>query len=135
MEETAFFLGLAVNGLFSRWSSSGRCGPRPSAPTTRNLYEHGGGRGQPGREGRGVLSSVLNDEIHAARNVTKTDTTSVDTFQPTNGGAVGLVHRLARSPGSSAWTVRTRATRSSTCASAPRLRRASAIIYAHANMS
>jgi L-asparaginase len=34
----------------------------------------------------------LNDEVHAARNVTKTDTTSVETFKSLNRGPVGLVH-------------------------------------------
>jgi len=35
---------------------------------------------------------VLNDEIHAARNVTKTNTTSLQTFVSPNRGPLGLVH-------------------------------------------
>jgi L-asparaginase len=34
----------------------------------------------------------MNDEIHAARNVIKTDTTNVQTFQSENRGPMGLVH-------------------------------------------
>ena len=34
----------------------------------------------------------LNDEIHYARNVVKTDTTSVQTFRSLNRGPAGVVH-------------------------------------------
>ena len=35
---------------------------------------------------------MLNDEIHYARNVVKTDTTSVQTFRSLNRGPAGVVH-------------------------------------------
>jgi len=41
--------------------------------------------------GKGTLV-VLNDTIHYARNVTKTHTTSVQTFQSLNRGPAGVVH-------------------------------------------
>ena len=41
--------------------------------------------------GNGVLV-VLNDEINAAREVTKTNTSSVDTFKSRNTGAIGRVY-------------------------------------------
>ena len=45
----------------------------------------------PWPSGRGVLV-VLNDEIHSARNVTKTNTTSLQTFVSPNRGPAGFVH-------------------------------------------
>jgi L-asparaginase len=86
----------------------------------------------PAAKGRGVLV-VLNDEVHAARNVTKTDTTSVETFKSVNRGPVGLVHT-----GQIAWFERmdkphTAGTEFDVSGrtSLPRVD----IIYAHANMS
>ncbi len=35
---------------------------------------------------------VINDEVHAARSVIKTNTTSVEAFESPNRGAAGLVH-------------------------------------------
>ncbi len=43
------------------------------------------------RAGKGALV-VLNDEIHYARNVIKTDTTNVQTFESLNRGPAGVVH-------------------------------------------
>ena len=40
--------------------------------------------------GKGVMV-VMNDEIHAAREVTKTNTTAVDTFKSPNSGKIGTV--------------------------------------------
>jgi len=45
----------------------------------------------PRATGKGTLV-VLNDTIHYARNVSKTDTTSVQTFQSLNRGPAGVVH-------------------------------------------
>jgi L-asparaginase len=45
----------------------------------------------PRAKGKGTLV-VLNDTIHYARNVMKTDTTSVQTFQSLNRGPAGVVH-------------------------------------------
>jgi len=44
-----------------------------------------------GARGKGTLVA-LNDEIHYARNVVKTDTTSVQTFRSLNRGPAGVVH-------------------------------------------
>ena len=41
--------------------------------------------------GRGVMV-VLNDEIHSARNVIKTNTTSLQTFESPMRGPLGFVH-------------------------------------------
>ena len=41
--------------------------------------------------GKGVVV-VMNDEIHAAREVTKTDTTAVDTFKSPNSGKIGTAY-------------------------------------------
>ena len=55
------------------------------------LQRRGGRRGARARKGSGALV-VLNDEIHYARNVMKTDTTSVQTFKSLNRGPAGVVH-------------------------------------------
>jgi len=62
-----------------------------SADGPGNIYNGVAAAIHPGAKGRGVLVS-LNDEIHYARNVVKTDTTSVQTFRSLNRGPAGLVH-------------------------------------------
>ena len=44
----------------------------------------------PEAKGKGVLA-VMNDEIHGLRDVTKTNTTNVDTFQSRLFGALGMI--------------------------------------------
>jgi L-asparaginase len=61
-----------------------------SADGPGNLYNAVATAGDPKAHGRGVLV-VINDKIHAARNVTKTNTTNVDTFESPNRGPTGLV--------------------------------------------
>ena len=77
----------------SRSCSSARCArPPPSAPTARRTSTTPWRRRRaPRRKGRGVLV-VLNDKIHDARNVAKTNTTNVETFESPNRGPVGLVN-------------------------------------------
>jgi L-asparaginase len=62
-----------------------------SADGPANIYNGVAAAISPGAKGRGVLVA-LNDEIHYARNVVKTDTTSVQTFQSLNRGPAGVVH-------------------------------------------
>jgi L-asparaginase len=62
-----------------------------SADGPANIYNGVAAAIDPGARGRGVLVS-LNDEIHYARNVVKTDTTSLQTFASLNRGPAGVVH-------------------------------------------
>jgi len=56
----------------------------------QHLQRHGR-RDESRSEGQGTLV-VLNDTIHYARNVVKTDTTSVQTFESINRRPAGLVN-------------------------------------------
>ena len=135
MEETAFFLDLVVKSDKPVvLVGSMRPATAISADGPGNLYNAVAVAANPGAKGRGVLV-VLNDEVHAARNVTKTDTTSVETFkspEPRPG-------RAWSTPGKIAWFERmdkrhTTSVASSTSRGASQLPRVD-IIYAHANMS
>ena len=92
MEETAYFLNLVVRS------------PKPvvlvgamrpatamSADGPMNLYNAVAAAAHPEAAGRGVRV-VANDEIHFAREVTKTSTTQVGTFKSTHRGLAGLVN-------------------------------------------
>jgi len=133
MEETAFFLNLVLKSDKPVvLVGSMRPATAVSADGPGNLYNAVATASDPGARGRGVLV-VLNDEIHAARNVCKTDTTSVETFQSPNRGPAGQVHT-----GKIAWFNKTdkKHTTSSEFSVEGRdqLPRVD-IIYAHANMS
>ena len=56
-----------------------------------NIYNGVAVAADPRAKGKGTLV-LLNDEFHYARNVVKTDTTSVQTFHSLNRGPGGLVH-------------------------------------------
>ena len=62
-----------------------------SADGPGNIYNGVAVLADRGARGKGTLVS-LNDEIHYARNVVKTDTTSVQTFRSLNRGPAGVVH-------------------------------------------
>jgi L-asparaginase len=91
MEETAFFLQnvletdvpVVLVGSMRPSTAIGADGPA-------NLYEAMRVASAPESRGRGVLV-VLNDTVHAARWVQKTDTTSVETFRSPDAGPVGYV--------------------------------------------
>lgn len=92
MEETAYFLNLVVKSDKPVvMVGSMRPATAISADGPANLYDAVATAADPAAKGRGVLV-VLNDEIHAARNVTKTNTTSLQTFVSPNRGPNGLVH-------------------------------------------
>ena len=92
MEETGYFLNLTVHS------------PKPvvlvgamrpateiSADGPMNLYNAVAVAASPDTRNRGVLV-VANDEIHFAREVSKTNTTQVGTSKASHRGLAGLVH-------------------------------------------
>jgi L-asparaginase len=109
---------------------------RPATATSpdgpANLYDAVAVASDDSARGRGVMV-VLNDEIHSARNVIKTNTTSLQTFESPMRGPLGYVHT-----GKINWFERmnTRHTNQSEFSvdrlqTLPRVD----IIYAHSNMS
>jgi L-asparaginase len=89
MEETGYFLHLVVNSDKPVvLVGSMRPATAISADGPLNLYNAVGVAADPVAKGRGVLV-VINDQIFCARNVTKTHTTDIETFQPLNRGAAG----------------------------------------------
>jgi len=100
MEETSYFLDLvATTDKPIVMVGSMRPATAVSADGPGNLYNGVSVAGDEEAKGRGVMV-VLNDSIHAARNVTKTDTTNVETFKSLNRGpegrvATGKVHWFA----------------------------------------
>lgn len=133
MEETAFFLNLTVaSDKPVVLVGAMRPATAMSADGPMNLYNAVAVAVHPASQGRGVLV-VANDDIHFAREVTKTNTTQVGTFRASPRGLAGLVNagrlHLYAPP------VR-RHTRASEFAPTPlkTLPRVE-IIYAHAGMS
>lgn len=92
MEETAYFLNLTVHSDKPVvLTGSMRPSTSISADGNLNLYNAVACAGYEDSYDRGVLV-LLNDKIYTARNVTKTNTTNVETFRNLNGGPVGYVH-------------------------------------------
>jgi len=92
LEETSYFLTLVVKSDKPVvMVGSMRPATAISADGPGNIYNGVAVVADPRARGRGTLVS-LNDEIHYARNVVKTDTTSVQTFQSINRGPAGVVH-------------------------------------------
>jgi len=91
LEETAYFLDLTVDteipiiitGAMRSSNELGADGPVNFINAIRVAAD-------PSSSGKGVLV-VMNDEIHAAKNVTKTHTSNVSTFQSPQYGAIGTI--------------------------------------------
>jgi L-asparaginase len=92
LEETSYFLSLvAKSDKPVVMVGSMRPATATSADGPGNIYNGIAVAGDPGAKGRGVLVA-LNDEVHYARNVVKTDTTSVQTFRSLIRGPAAVVH-------------------------------------------
>src|SRR5271154_6796690 len=90
MEETAFFLNLVVKSEKPVvMVGSMRPSTAVSADGPLNLYNAVGVAVDPRSKGRGVLV-VMNDWIHGAHSLTKTSTTSIQTFMSPLRGLVGV---------------------------------------------
>ena len=90
MEDSAFFLNLTVKtDKPVVMVGSMRPSTAVSADGPLNLYNAVGVAVDPNARGRGVLV-VMNDSIHAAHSLTKTSTTSVETFLSPVRGLVGV---------------------------------------------
>lgn len=92
MEETAFFLSLVTNSnkpvvLVGAMRPSTAI----SADGPVNLYNAVVTAASPASMGRGVLV-CMNGKVYGAADVTKTNTTSVETFQSPNSGPLGYIH-------------------------------------------
>lgn len=92
MEETAYFLDLTVKSdkpviLVGAMRPS----TAMSADGPVNLYNAVVAATDEDSVGRGVLVA-MNDTVFDARDVTKTNTTAVDTFQSPNFGPLGYIH-------------------------------------------
>ncbi len=131
LEETAFFLDNVVRGDKPVVIvGSMRPATAVSADGPGNLYEAVQVAADPRSRGRGVMA-VLNDKIQGARSVTKTNTTSIETFSSANDGPVGYVDTaggirfMAQAPGFRRATYRLPAGEQ-----LPRVE----IVYSHANM-
>jgi L-asparaginase len=91
MEETAHFLNLTVKSKKPVvMTGSMRPATAVSADGPLNLYNAIAVAAAPATAGRGVLV-VINDRIHGAHSLTKTNTTSVETFLSPINGLIGTV--------------------------------------------
>ncbi|HTS83216.1 MAG TPA: type II asparaginase [Myxococcaceae bacterium] len=92
MEETGYFLDLVTKGEKPVvLVGSMRPATATSADGPMNLYNATAVAGDRAARGRGVLV-VMNDQIHYARETTKTNTTSLQTFASPNRGLAGIVN-------------------------------------------
>jgi L-asparaginase len=91
LEETGYFLTLVTQGDKPVvLVGSMRPATAISADGPMNLYNGTAVAVDPAARGRGALI-VLNDDIHYAREATKTNTTSLQTFTSPNRGRAGIV--------------------------------------------
>lgn len=92
LEETSYFLSLVTKSEKPVvMVGSMRPATAISADGPGNIYNGVAVATTTDAAGKGTLV-VLNDTIHYARNVVKTDTTSVQTFASLNRGPAGVVH-------------------------------------------
>lgn len=92
MEETAYFLNLTAKCdkpivLVGAMRPSNAL----SADGPANLYNAVAVAGTPSAKGKGVMV-VMNDRVLGARDVMKTNTTGVETFQSPNAGQLATIH-------------------------------------------
>jgi L-asparaginase len=91
MEETAYFLDLTVNsGKPVIMVGAMRAASEWDADGPRNLLDAARVAVSAEARGKGALV-VLNGEIHAAREVTKTHALAVETFDTPEFGALGII--------------------------------------------
>lgn len=91
MEETAFFLNLTVNSPKPVvMTGAMRPATAVSADGPLNLFNAVAVAADPEAAERGVMV-VMNDRIHGAHSLTKTNTTSVETFLSPVNGLMGTV--------------------------------------------
>ncbi|XXM74151.1 asparaginase [Lysinibacillus sphaericus] len=91
LEETAYFLDLTVSLPVSIVVTGAmRSSNEIGADGLYNLISSVRVAADPLSKNKGVLV-VLNDEIHSAKNVTKTHTSNVSTFQSPQYGPIGIV--------------------------------------------
>jgi L-asparaginase len=92
MEETGYFLSLIIRSAKPVvMVGSMRPATGTSADGPANIYNAVSAAVHPKARGRGVLV-LLNDEIHYAREATKTNTTQLDTFKSPNRGKAGMTN-------------------------------------------
>ena len=92
MEETGYFLNLVTHSTKPVvLVGSMRPATATSADGSANIYNAVSVAVHPKARGRGVMV-LLNDEIHYAREVTKTNTTQLDTFKSPNRGKAGMTN-------------------------------------------
>lgn len=92
LEETAYFLDLTINSekpiiVVGSMRNNSELGYDGAANISSAIYT----AICPEAKNRGVLV-VMNNEIHDARDVTKTNTSSVDTFKSLEYGPLGIVN-------------------------------------------
>jgi L-asparaginase len=92
MEETGYFLSLVTHSKKPVvMVGSMRPATGTSADGPANIYNAVSVAAHPKAGGRGVMV-LLNDEIHYAREATKTNTTQLDTFKSPNRGKAGMTN-------------------------------------------
>ena len=92
MEETAYFLSLVIKSKKPIvLVGSMRSSTSMSADGALNIYNAVSVAADKNAREKGALV-VMNDEIHAAREVTKANTTNVATFTSPNSGKIGTVN-------------------------------------------
>jgi L-asparaginase len=92
MEETGYFLSLVTRSSKPVvMVGSMRPATGTSADGPANIYNAVSVAVHPKARGRGVMV-LLNDEIHYAREATKTNTTQLDTFKSPNRGKAGMTN-------------------------------------------
>lgn len=92
MEETAFFLNLVVRSSKPVvLTGAMRSSTSLSADGPMNLYNAVAVAASADARGKGVLVAI-NDKIHGARDVTKSNTTALEAFSGANFGALGTVY-------------------------------------------